>query len=304
MNHATLEGLRSELEKIALRAGAKIIQRLMQRGGAGALEQANRLAKTPGVLKPSAMGSQIKHLGRGSEGVADLVAHPQHGVSVRKLYDPTSTVASPRMVGRKMQLAKQVDSPVMAQTHGFARTGSGGRASFHEYVPGGKPTAEAESAIKSQLQSAGAKKGYQLEDIRAGNIRGGKAIDVLPFHGGEVATSKGGRMGLTLQGSAVHGRHMTKAEGRVPEGLSTKNLYKTMRGGSKGQSLQQLTTAPQRSAISLPKSQPLAASAPPSPARTSMVGKPTGPTATAAPTKMLKPTKPPTPPGMSFAMPG
>jgi hypothetical protein len=54
----------------------------------GNVAGASALAKAPGVLKPSVAGSQIRQLGRGSEGMATLVAHPQHGVAVRKMYDP------------------------------------------------------------------------------------------------------------------------------------------------------------------------------------------------------------------------
>lgn len=295
MNRTTFDGLWNELEKIALRAGVRLIQQLMAKGTPEAIAQANRLAKTPGVVKSTAMGSQIKHLGRGGEGIADLVAHPQHGVSVRKLYDPTSGIASPTMISRKLQMAKQVESPLMAQTHGFARSSRGGRASFHEYVPGGMPTEQTERAIQSQLRSAGAKKGYQLEDIRDVNIRGGKAIDVLPFHGGEVAATRGGDIALSPKARTLS-RAMDKAMSRAPGGLSTKNLYRTIGGPAKGQTLQQVRTAPTRAPIQL---------SPGSVTTSSRVTTPTavaGPTPkppkmpNAVPTQILpKPTLPPTP---------
>jgi len=256
MNSTSLLAFKDELEKISARAGFRLIKNLFSKGTSGALEQASRLAKTPGVLKPSAMGSHIKHLGGGSEGIADLVAHPEHGVAVRKLYDPTSAIASPMMVGRKLQMSKVVDSPRLAKTYGFARTGRGGRATFHEYVPGGEPGRRAEATIKEELQRAGASKGYQLEDIRKANIRGEKAIDVLPMHKGE-AEGMGGMAGnvlnLTESGLRKFTPYMKKAIGRSEQGLNKEQLYRLIGGGSKGRALSQIKSAPARAPLTLPR---------------------------------------------------
>lgn len=264
MNATVLSAFQDELEKISARAGLKLIRGLFSKGTPEAMQQASRLSTTPGVLKPSALGSHIKHLGGGGEGIADLVAHPEYGVSVRKLYDPSSYIASPTMVGRKMQMAKAVQSPRLAETYGFARTGRGGRASFHEYVPGKEPSALSEAGIKSELQQAGAQKGYQLEDIRAANIRGEKAIDVLPFHKGEAEGMRGIRgntLMLTPKGLHKFTPYMKKAVGRSEQGLAKEKLYRLLGGGAKGKSLASIRTAPARSAIELPR-RPVPATAP------------------------------------------
>jgi hypothetical protein len=259
MNSTTLKAFESELEKISARAGLKLIRGLFSQGTPEALQRASALAKTPGVLKPGALGSQVAHLGAGAEGTADLVAHPEYGLSVRKLYDPTSAIASPALIGRKVQLAKALQSPHMADTYGFARTGRGGKATFHEYVPGGRPNAAEELDVKNRLRSAGAEKGYQLEDIRAANIRGGKAIDILPFYKGEAA-GMGGAGGnllmLTPRGQRRFFTHMRKSMGRAEEGLPREKLYGMLRGGATGKPLQAIPSAPAREAFSLPPSRP------------------------------------------------
>lgn len=222
-----------ELEKIAARAGLKLIRRLMASGAPGAAQKAERLARTPGVLKASKPGSQIKALGGGAEAQAHLVADPTHGIAVRKLYDPLSGVASPKMVGRKMQFAKEMgEHGALAGTKGFRRTGSGGRMTFHEYAPGatGSAVGKAEAAgIKSQLQQAAGKKGWNLGDVRAANISGGKAIDVLPMRPGEIlreAATPGGHK-LDLAKSYLMSPSMKKQIGRhlgVDKGVATQVL--------------------------------------------------------------------------------
>lgn len=254
----TYRAFSDELGKVASRAGLRVIRKLMEKGTPEALAQANRLAKAPGVLKASPMGSPIRRLGRGGEGIADLVAHPQYGVSVRKLYDPTSGIASGRQIGRKMQLAKDIQSPLLAETHGFARTGRGGRLSFHEYVPGGAPSLRTEFNLKRQLQGLGRKKGWDIQDVRAPNIVGGKAIDVLPFRGGETM-GMGGLEGnlviLTPKGMAGIKSHMAKSVGRLKQGpvgaqpLATKDLNRLLGGGGKGTALSDIASAPTRAPL-------------------------------------------------------
>jgi len=276
MNPTAIEAFGDELQKISARAGLKIIQRLMSKGTPEAMAQASRLAKTPGVLKSSPLGSQVKHLGRGGEGVADLVAHPEYGMTVRKLYDPTSAIASPTLISRKLQMAKQVKSPLLAETQGFTRTGRGGRVQFSEYVPGGAPTRKAESAIRSKLQGLGAKKGFQLEDIRKANIQGGKAIDVLPFAGGEASSMGAGNvLSMTPKGSQRFAQHSRKTFARKggergiygvtknPKTFSKKNLYRLLEGGGgTSKTLRQVKTAPTRASIKYPTPKTIPQAAP------------------------------------------
>lgn len=67
MRTDTFAGFTEELEKISARRGLKEIAKALKGGN---LERAHSLAKTPGVLKSSPAGSQIRDLGMGSEGLA------------------------------------------------------------------------------------------------------------------------------------------------------------------------------------------------------------------------------------------
>lgn len=187
-----------EFEKISARRGLKEIAKLVQQGEHAA---ASRLAKTRGVLKPSVAGSSFKELGMGAEGAASLVAHPEHGVSVRKHYNPGG-ISSPAMIARKELAGRAIgQNPNLAQFHGSATTPQGHAMHFSEYVPG--QTASSAGITKKNpefqrarggaiqaLRGAGFRGG---EDIRPGNMirdvrTGGlKTVDYLPSRQGEFA---------------------------------------------------------------------------------------------------------------------
>lgn len=163
----------------------------------GNLTGASQLAKTPGVLKPTLAGSQMQHLGRGGEGLATMVAHPEHGVAVRKLYDPRG-ISGPDMIARKEQAGKALgDNPTFAKFLGSSQTPQGGQMHFNEYVPSGQsPTGQAgdRSVRHAQTQAqkglteagfAGGKdirKGNMIYDANAGQHR---VIDYIPANKGE-----------------------------------------------------------------------------------------------------------------------
>lgn len=158
----------------------------------GDISGASRLATTPGVLKPSAAGSQIKHLGQGSEGLATMVAHPEHGVAVRKLYDPRG-ISGPEMIARKEQAGRALgDNPHFAKFLGADQTPQGGQMHFNEFIPSGQaPTGQAgaQSIRHTQVQAqrgltqagfAGGKdirKGNMIFDANTGSH---KVIDYIP----------------------------------------------------------------------------------------------------------------------------
>lgn len=121
-----------ELQKIAARRGLKEVAKHLK---AGDLGKAQALAQKPGVIKSSPQGSQIRNLGAGAEGVASLVAHPQHGVSVRKLYDPAG-MSTPAMIARKEQVGRSVQSPHLPAFHGAAQAPGGAPMHFSEFVQG------------------------------------------------------------------------------------------------------------------------------------------------------------------------
>ena len=81
---------------------------------------------------------QIKALGAGGEQVADLVFHPTHGLSVRKVpltwsRDPRELADRSTEAARRMSLWKDTD-----KYPGFAKMlGSEGSVSYHEHVPPG-----------------------------------------------------------------------------------------------------------------------------------------------------------------------
>lgn len=196
------------------------------------------------MTKPSAAGSPIKALGRGSEALATLVAKPGQGLVVRKLYDPRG-LSSPQLIGRKLQLAPQLErDPRVAKTLGFARTPSGGRMTFHEFVPGGTPgtpgtsltqrtrpatpgavsssanaQSRAASVLRRQLEPLAP--GYRLADVRPANMVGEKLVDYLPLRPHEL-------VGETTRGLAVSpsGRRLF-GPGR---GLTTRQLNRLMGG--------------------------------------------------------------------------
>lgn len=163
----------------------------------GDISGASRLATTPGVLKPSAAGSQIKHLGSGSEGLATMVAHPEHGVAVRKLFDPRG-ISGPEMIARKEQAGRALgDNPNFAKFYGSAQTPHGGATMhFNEFIPQGQaPTGQAGAqSIKhttTQAQRALNQAGFAGKDIRQGNMifdkntGTHKVIDYIPGQKGE-----------------------------------------------------------------------------------------------------------------------
>lgn len=106
-----LRSFSDELQKIAARRGVKMIGSMWSKAqkafaagdtqtGTALMERANKLSKTPGVVKPSAAGSQIQSIGRGSEGAVTAVADPQFGLSARKLYDPHG-ISTKELIKRK-----------------------------------------------------------------------------------------------------------------------------------------------------------------------------------------------------------
>lgn len=199
------------LWKEAARAGLRQISKMV---GQGNLSGASRLATTPGVLKPSAAGSQLQQLGRGSEGMATMVAHPEHGVAVRKLYDPKG-ISTPEMIQRKEQAGRALgDNPNFSKFLGSAPTPhGGGTMHFSEYVPQASGAAapssigQATRQAKQSLQGVG----FEGHDIRGGNMiqdaRTGqhKAIDYIPAKPGEMESNAAtpNQISVSPQGSQL-----------------------------------------------------------------------------------------------------
>lgn len=250
---------KSEIWKTAARAGLRQIGRMVQQGN---LAGASSLAKAPGVLKPSAAGSQIRHLGAGSEGLATLVAHPEHGVAVRKLYDPQG-LATPEMIQRKEVAGRAVGAnPNVAQFYGSAQTPQGGTMHFSEFVspqgphaqpgvarPGMGPLAPAQAQAQAARSAAverarqgtvkavaGSGQGFSgAMDVRDANMvwdgQSGrfKTIDYMPTRRGEFYQPGKGQPNTyrdPATGHSFDASGMTKMYGRDPRS----NVIPTSRG--------------------------------------------------------------------------
>jgi hypothetical protein len=115
-----------------------MIRNLVAKGTPEALQKADRLAITPGVLKKTQAGSQIKHLGAGMEGVSTLTAHPKRGLGVRKIIDPKG-IAGPGMVAQREAAGRALqNSRDVAKFRGATNTPGGLRAQNFDYVPPAK----------------------------------------------------------------------------------------------------------------------------------------------------------------------
>lgn len=171
-----LKSFRLELEKIAARRGAKEIQKLVNAGNiadasrfattsgvlkptaAGAELRAPRAREdlssqlpaynTPGrraarkqlekSRREEARKSGVSKgdLGRGGEGLATLVAHPEYGVSVRKLFQPHG-LSSEQMISRKEHVGRLLrDDPRFAKFYGAQQTARDTPMHFSEYLQG------------------------------------------------------------------------------------------------------------------------------------------------------------------------
>lgn len=238
----------SDLWKEAARAGLRQISKMVSQGN---IAGASSLATTPGVLKPSAAGSQIKQLGRGSEGLATMVAHPEHGVAVRKLYDPRG-LSSPAMIQRKEEAGRALgDNPNFSKFLGSAPTPhGGGQMHFNEFVPSTqqKPSilntpasmrAKTEQSLAASNTGRSARAalenvGYEGHDIRKGNMmtdaRTGqnKVIDYMPARPGEMATldsSRPNNITVSQAGASLFNTSRNQS--------TTKGMLGHMLGGNK-----------------------------------------------------------------------
>ncbi len=196
MDTHILRSFRVELEKISARRGLKEIRKMV---GSGHADQAAALARKPGVLKPTPHGHQVRDIGKGSEGLATLTAGPEHGLAVRKTYDPKG-IASPELIARKEQAGKALkNNPHVAQFHGSTQGTGGTTAHTMEYVQGKEPTVSPQSHVAMNAARKGLAKGMRqagfagAADVRPANMiqtpQGHvKAVDYLPSQKGEFAT--------------------------------------------------------------------------------------------------------------------
>ncbi len=212
LTQAYTEGVSSAVSKYAARAGLRQVRNLMRGGN---VEAASALAKTPGVLKATPAGSSLQHLGQGSEGLATLVAHPEHGIAVRKLYDPKG-LSSPAGIARKETAGRSVNDPSVARFLGSAPTPKGNATMhFNEYVnpkgphqePTGAAQRQAQRATKAQTIRAVRRGGFHnAQDVRADNMMWDgtagryKTIDYIPSMHGEFSHLSPNRQNVLVPG--------------------------------------------------------------------------------------------------------
>lgn len=170
---AYCDGVDAALEKMG---ATRLVRNARQAVQQGDLSRAHRLINAPGGLSPGQQrfGIPIKELGRGGEGVADLVMKPGHAdpLAVRKTFDPAGAAYSPELVRRKEELAKH-NLPHLAQLRGRETTRAGSPVHFSEYVRGKEVSDHARPAsfapAHQELARAMYDKGYYGADMRAVN---------------------------------------------------------------------------------------------------------------------------------------
>lgn len=208
-----LDSMTDELEKIAARRGLKMLRQLVQGGN---VDKAQRLAKTPGVLKDSPLGSQLRMLSNAptKEGPVMLTAHPDRGLAATKMYHPKGK-ATRRLISAKEELGK-IDHPANVRLLGKSDIQGMAHPVHHfEYVPGqtmaeldqnfGKAVAPHKqvalpgsygdaisNANKSvlDLKRVAAQRGLDLQDLHAGNkmidrTGQGRLVDSFPVRSGD-----------------------------------------------------------------------------------------------------------------------
>ncbi|MBA2708695.1 MAG: serine/threonine protein kinase [Gemmatimonadaceae bacterium] len=263
LTDAYAQGHHDALTKYAA-AGIRAIRRLVAQGTPEAMAGANRLAKTPGVLPANnALGSHVRDLGRGSEGLATLVAHPQHGVAVRKMYDPNASAYSPEIIRRKEGLGSL---PGVAKFLGSTKTMHNTPVHFSEYVPGvnashglrppGSPTqgltpAQQQSYISNSLAARRAAKehGLVLRDMRPGNAVATpdgsvKFIDHAPFRPHEIERADPRLWGIAVPGwlQARHALSPTPAGERLFPGAPSHGFSPEVSSANPAQFRRYMTT--------------------------------------------------------------
>lgn len=237
------ESFSDELLKIAARRGLKEIRKAVKGGD---IARASSLAKTPGVLKPSEAGSQIKDIGHGGEGLATMVASPQHGVAVRKLYNPQAV--TPELIARKEQAAQLTkNNPNVARMLGSHSTPSGAKMHMMEYVRGTpvKNTPQNYRAIQNtrkSLQTDLKRGGMVAQDVRPENMiqtPSGKAklVDYIPgkvgdFESGNSRTRVNQQ--LKAQGKKPIEKQHVLSTDKAPEMLKSVSSDLTSAGALKG----------------------------------------------------------------------
>jgi hypothetical protein len=162
-----------------------------------------------------------------------MVAHPEHGVAVRKLFDPAGGAFSPEIVRRKEQLA---NLPGMAKVLGTTTGPQGTPIHFNEPIPGrelGNNDVNAFISARDKLRQEGANRGFHLADLRPQNAMvqpSGEVtfIDHMPLKPHEVRPDHASLPSNVVPVSADHGPtlfgDMLKARQTTPKHLMSPHM--------------------------------------------------------------------------------
>lgn len=165
--HSTPNKVASDAtEKAASRAITRQIGNLLEKGEALA---ARRLAAVPGAGKASPLGTSMRALGYGTEGLADVGIHPEMGLAARKLfYSDTPEASLKAALGPLLN-----EHPVFAKHYGVTQTSHGTPIHWNELITGPQPslTAEQLQHITEEAQRAVSPHGYVIGDIKNENVR-------------------------------------------------------------------------------------------------------------------------------------
>lgn len=178
----------------------------------------------------------IKELGKGGEGIAHLVDHPEHGQCVRKTFNITSKQFSTPLFNKKLEIMKKVKDPHMAR---FLGQEGDKPITYHEYVPIGKKhehkSKEREAVISELDSKAETATGAGIKDLASDNLvrtpEGGlKAIDFL-VDGPLRQTSRRGQLKRALEsgGPKAMGKKIQEFD---QEAISHKSRAQIMRNAN------------------------------------------------------------------------
>lgn len=215
--------LRQALEHIKT-AATRQVKELQKLVDAGRMDEARAMAsklEAADVLKKSKMGTPLKRLGAGREGIADLVlgaadAPKGHEFAVRKSYDPKASMFNPKLPDRKVQIGRElISDPNYAQMFTPDRAHMAGNVPYHvgEFVPG---RALKDVDYMGQISAAG--------KIRAAKGRGDVVAEKVLGYGGELAdiVGHGDNVRVTPQGVPKIIDHMPFARSELwPHDLDT-----------------------------------------------------------------------------------
>lgn len=170
-----------ELEKLAAPRHIKMLRALLKKGKTTEARAFAQRLQAKGVLKQTGVGSQLRHLGKGSEGVATLTVGAKAApgkLSVRKAFDPKLMPKGEALRSKWRAMRELKGDPRIAKVYSKRLRSKGGTPYYHaEYVTGKTP-----AALSPEMKRLGTKKltdagqtattgrGLHVYDVRRANV--------------------------------------------------------------------------------------------------------------------------------------